>query len=111
MTEDAQTPAKNPAKALCNLGCRCLTSWSLTPAEQDVANFTVKGYSISEIAQMRTSAEATIKTHRNAIWRKAGLAGRGQPVSLLIEDLLHAPIIVGTDVGGHASPVGSAVRN
>lgn len=68
-------------------------AWNLTPAEQDVAAFTIKGYSIAEIAAFRGSAEGTIKTHLNAIYRKAGVAGRGQLVSILIEDLMRAPLI------------------
>jgi DNA-binding CsgD family transcriptional regulator len=83
--------------------------WSLTPAEEDVAAFTLKGYSIAEIARFRGSAEGTVKTHLNAIYRKAGVAGRGQLVSLLIEDLMRAPLVsvpgaagqgeAGTDAG------------
>ena len=67
--------------------------WALTPAEADVAGFTVKGYSIAEIAGFRGSAEATVKTHLNAIYRKAGVTGRAQLVSLLVEDLLRAPLV------------------
>lgn len=68
-------------------------SWGLTSAEQDVATFTIKGYSIGEIAGLRGSAEGTIKTHLNAIYRKAKVQGRAQLVSLLVEDLLHAPLL------------------
>lgn len=66
--------------------------WGLTAAEQDVATFTIKGYAIGEIAALRGSAEATVKTHLNAIYRKSGLAGRSQLVSILIEDLLRGPL-------------------
>jgi DNA-binding CsgD family transcriptional regulator len=68
-------------------------SWGLTPSEQDVAAFTIKGYSIAEIAGLRGSAEATVKTHLNAIYRKAGVAGRAQLASLLIEDLMRGPLV------------------
>lgn len=68
------------------------TEWGLTRAEADIATFTIKGYSIAEVARMRNSAEGTIKTHLNAIYRKAGVAGRAQLVSLLIEDLLTGKI-------------------
>jgi DNA-binding CsgD family transcriptional regulator len=88
------------AGALASIISDYFNSWALTPAEQDVANFTIKGFSITEIAQMRNSAEATIKTHLNSIYRKAGVTGRGQLVSLLIEDLLHAPIVTGSEGGG-----------
>lgn len=67
--------------------------WGLTPAEQDVATFTIKGCSIADIAGLRGSAEATVKTHLNAIYRKADVQGRGQLVSVLIEDLMNAPLV------------------
>lgn len=72
--------------------------WGLTPSEADVAIFTIKGCSIAEIARLRGSAEGTVKTHLNAIYRKSGLAGRGQLVSILIEDLLR-PDALGLQVG------------
>lgn len=67
--------------------------WGLTPSEQDIAAFTIKGFSIAEIAELRGSAEGTVKTHLNAIYRKSGMQGRGQLVSLLIEDLLNRPLV------------------
>jgi DNA-binding CsgD family transcriptional regulator len=65
-----------------------LSQWGLTAAEEDVARFTIKGASISDIARYRGSAEGTIKSHLNAIYRKAGVANRGELLSLLIDDLL-----------------------
>lgn len=67
--------------------------WGLTPSEADVARFTIKGFSIAEIAAFRGSAEGTIKTHLNAIYRKSGTQGRAQLVNLLIEELLGAPLL------------------
>ena len=81
------------AGALADLMEGYFRDWGLTSAEQDVAAFTIKGYSIAEIAELRGSAEATVKTHLNAIYRKAGVPGRGQLVSILIEDLMHAPLV------------------
>lgn len=68
-------------------------TWGLTPAEQAVATYTIKGYAIAEVATLRGSAEGTVKTHLNAIYRKAGVAGRTQLVSLLIEDLMRGPLV------------------
>ena len=65
--------------------------WGLTASEADVAWFTVKGLSIAEIARLRGSAEGTVKSHLNAIYRKAGVANRGELLSLLIEDLMAGP--------------------
>ncbi len=68
-------------------------TWGLTPTEADVAAFTIKGYSIAEIAGFRGSAEGTIKTHLNAIYRKSGTAGRAQLVSVLVEDLFRGALV------------------
>lgn len=65
--------------------------WGLTPSEQDVANFTIKGMTIAEIAELRGSAEGTVKAHLNGIYKKAGVSGRGGLLSLLIEELMMQP--------------------
>lgn len=64
------------------------TAWALTTAERDVAHFSVKGLSITEIAGMRGSAEGTVKSQLNAIYRKAGVGNRGELLSLLIEEIM-----------------------
>ena len=64
------------------------TAWGLTPAERDVATFLVKGLSTAEIAQMRGSAEGTVKAQLNAIYRKSGSANRSELMSLLIDTLM-----------------------
>jgi DNA-binding CsgD family transcriptional regulator len=81
--------------------------WGLTPSEQDVAGFTIKGCSISEIAELRGSASGTVKSHLNAIYRKAGVTGRGGLLALLIEDLLAEPLVDAPDAAaqGHRSPL------
>jgi len=66
-------------------------NWGLTAAEKDVAWFSVKGFSTSEIAELRGSSEGTIKSQSNAIYRKAGVSSRAQLVSSLVEDLLITP--------------------
>ncbi len=62
--------------------------WSLTPAERDVALFAMKGLSTSEIAALRRTSEGTVKAQSNAIYRKAGVSGRSQLLSLFIDDLM-----------------------
>ncbi len=62
--------------------------WGLTPAERDVALFAIKGMSIAEIAALRSTSEGTVKAQTNAIYRKAGVSGRSQLLSLFIEDLM-----------------------
>ena len=62
--------------------------WGLTPSERDVAWFTIKGMSLAEIARLRQTSEGTVKAQSNAIYRKAGVNGRTQLLSLFIEDLM-----------------------
>jgi DNA-binding CsgD family transcriptional regulator len=67
--------------------------WGLTRAEKDVALFAIKGMSTAEIAALRATSEGTIKAQTNAIYRKAGVTGRAQLISLFIEDLIdRAPV-------------------
>ena len=42
---------------------------------------------------MRGSAEGTVKAHLNAIYRKAGVQGRGALLSMLVKDLMQEPLI------------------
>ena len=65
-----------------------LDRWGLTPSERDVAHFTIKGLSIADIARLRGSAEGTIKSNLNAIYRKAGASNRGELLALLLDDLM-----------------------
>ena len=62
--------------------------WGLTPAEHEVALFSVKGLSIQDIAELRNTSEGTVKAQCNAIYRKAGVSGRAQLMSLFLDDLL-----------------------
>lgn len=71
---------------------RRFEEWRLTPAERDVALFALKGLSTAEIAQLRSTTEGTVKVQTNAIYRKAGVSGRPQLLSLFIEELMnHRP--------------------
>ena len=67
-----------------------MEEWGLTPAEQDVALFAIKGLSLQDIARLRETSEGTVKAQTNAIYRKAGVSGRPQLLSLFIEDLMEA---------------------
>lgn len=62
--------------------------WQLSEAEKDIALLTIKGMTISEIADIRQTKQSTIKTQSSSIYKKAGVSSRAQLVSLLIEELL-----------------------
>jgi DNA-binding CsgD family transcriptional regulator len=66
--------------------------WGLTVAERDVALFAIKGLSIEQIAALRETSEGTVKSQTAAIYRKAGVTGRPQLLSLFIEDMMGAEV-------------------
>lgn len=78
--------------------------WGLTPAERDVALFAIKGLSTQEIATLRETSEGTVKAQTNAIYRKAGVSGRPQLLSLFIEDLMDDSVFPAAAAGGVAEP-------
>lgn len=80
-------------------------AWSLTPSERDVALLAIKGLSIAEIARARHTKEGTIKAQCNATYRKAGVTGRTQLLSLFIDELM------GDGLGVPETAVGSTARS
>ncbi|MEL7091108.1 MAG: hypothetical protein AAFN94_05165 [Pseudomonadota bacterium] len=62
--------------------------WNLTEAERAVAVLALKGYSVAEMADLRNTAQGTVKAQCAALYRKADVSGRLQLLSLFLEDLL-----------------------
>jgi DNA-binding CsgD family transcriptional regulator len=80
----------HPLAGIQGAGSQHFQDWGLTASDRDVALFAIKGLSISEIAEMRETREGTIKAQCNAIYRKAGVTGRPQLISLFVEELMGA---------------------
>lgn len=78
--------------------------WGLTRAEADVALFAIKGLSTAEIAALRGTSEGTVKAQTNAIYRKAGVTGRPQLLSLFIDELMGEGSVVKTRLAATAAP-------
>ena len=85
---DARERLRRASGAFMDLLEERFGEWALTPAERDVALFAIKGMSTAEIAMLRTTSEGTVKAQTNAIYRKAGVSGRPQLLSLFIDDLM-----------------------
>jgi DNA-binding CsgD family transcriptional regulator len=64
------------------------TDLGLTTAETEVAWFVLKGMSLSEIADLRDTRIGTVKAQCTAIYKKAGVTGKSQLFSSLVEDIL-----------------------
>ena len=84
----AQARMQRASGAFMDLLASRLDEWGLTPAEKDVALFAIKGLSTADIAVLRATSEGTVKAQTNAIYRKAGVTGRPQLLSLFIDDLM-----------------------
>ncbi len=86
----AREGLRRAQSAFMDLLAERFADWGLTPAERDVALFAIKGLSTAEIAGLRATSEGTVKAQTNAIYRKAGVTGRPQLLSLFIEDMMGA---------------------
>ena len=67
--------------------------WGLTAAEEDVAFLALKGIDAAEIAEMRGSAQGTVRAQLTKIYAKAGVSNRAQFAALFVEDLLGKPLV------------------
>ncbi|AYF44030.1 MULTISPECIES: helix-turn-helix transcriptional regulator [Halobacteriovorax] len=65
-----------------------LDDWNLTKSEKDIALLLLKGLSIKEIADIRSTAEKTIKQHCTKIYQKSNLSGRSELSAFFLEDIL-----------------------
>ncbi|KIN62666.1 Transcriptional regulator, LuxR family [Sulfitobacter noctilucicola] len=80
---------------------RYASDWGLSQAEADVAIFVVKGFSNSEIAEMRGSAIATVKSQLSRIYQKSGLETRYQLIGFVTDEvcgMAHEPKVTKVQV-------------
>lgn len=61
--------------------------WQLTEAERDVALLLLKGVSLKEIADVRHTAERTVRQQATAVYAKAGVSGRSELASYFLDAL------------------------
>ncbi|QFT95198.1 Bacterial regulatory protein, LuxR family (plasmid) [Roseovarius sp. THAF9] len=67
---------------------RHASDWGLSQAEADVAIFVAKGFSNSEIAEMRGSAITTVKSQLGRIYQKSGLDTRYQLIAFVTDEVV-----------------------
>jgi len=65
--------------------------WDLTESEQEVALLLLKGLSIREIAELRSTREKTVRQHASHVYAKAGLEGRHALAAWFLEDFMARP--------------------
>ncbi len=64
------------------------TEWQLSPSEKEVALFLLKGLSLKEIAECRTTHEKTVRKQASTIYNKSKLGGRHELSAWFFEDML-----------------------
>lgn len=84
----AQTRLDRASSAFMDMMNARFEEWALTAAERDVALFAIKGLNVQDIARLRETSEGTVKAQTAAIYRKAGVTGRPQLLSLFIDDMM-----------------------
>ena len=62
--------------------------WQLTPAETEVGFLLLKGFSLKEIADVRSTKLKTVQQQSQAIYQKTKLASRSELAAFFLEDLL-----------------------
>ena len=83
-----QALAQNALRGLGEAMERQFDSWSLTPAEKEIALFLLKGYSHKETAQLTGRSERTVRQHAVSVYRKSRLSGRAELAAFFFEDML-----------------------
>ena len=69
--------------------------WDLTEAERAIAVLALKGFSVAEMAELRNTAQGTVKAQCAALYRKADVSGRLQLLSLFLDDLMAETLVPG----------------
>ncbi|MCC6940475.1 MAG: hypothetical protein IT551_02530 [Novosphingobium sp.] len=67
--------------------------WHLTEGEADVALFALKGCNVAQIAELRGTAEGTVRAQLTKVYAKAGVSSQTGLVSLFFEDLLDIELV------------------
>ena len=86
--EEAEDALRRASEAFHEVLDRRFDEWSLTPAESEVAMLALKGLTGAAIAERRGTTEGTVKAQTASIYRKAGVSGRPQLMSLFLEEML-----------------------
>ncbi|MBY0516815.1 MAG: helix-turn-helix transcriptional regulator [Bacteriovoracaceae bacterium] len=65
--------------------------WHLSQSERDVALLLIKGLSMKEIADIRSTHEKTVRQQATSIYKKSSLSGRQELAAFFLEDILSMP--------------------
>ncbi len=63
-------------------------TWRLTDSEREVGWLLLKGLSLKEVADLRSTLEKTVRQQASSIYQKAGVSGRHAFAAWFLEDYL-----------------------
>ena len=63
-------------------------NWGLSDAEEEVGLLMIKGFTHKEIADLRGTAEATVRQQARKVYQKSGIQGKAAFCAYFLEDLL-----------------------
>jgi DNA-binding CsgD family transcriptional regulator len=86
--ENWSNKAKHLLHGLSKIISEQMNAWKLSNAEKQVALLLLKGMSLKEIAQIRTTSERTVRQQAMHIYSKSGVSGRAELSAFFLEDLL-----------------------
>lgn len=67
---------------------RKFEEWGFSHAECNITMYMLKGLSMADIAQARSTAEGTVKAQTSNIYRKTGVSSRRELMSLFMDEFL-----------------------
>ena len=62
--------------------------WGLTAAEREIGLLMLKGFSHKEVAELRSTTDATVRHQAKTVYQKAGVPNRAAFCAFFLEDLL-----------------------
>ena len=90
---------------------QCAEEWGLSKGEAEVALLAAKGFSNSEIAEMRGSSVPTVKTQLGSIYQKSQLESRYQLIAFVTDEVCEMatetadPTNAPSDVNDNVTPL------
>ncbi len=78
-------------------------AWKLTPAECEVAQLSLKGLDIVDIAKLRDAAPGTIRAQFARVYAKSGVSNRAQFASVFLEELMGDRSLTGPSTANTAT--------
>lgn len=79
------------ARVMRNMIDQQFIEWQLSQSERDVALLLIKGFSMKEIAEFRSTHEKTVRQQATNVYKKSGLSGRQELSAFFLEDILNVP--------------------